>query len=845
MALSVWTKPSGYNFGTFLESSQIYPPVSAAEPVSWDANTIYTPNTNVVYNGKTYFSRQANTGKAPDTNAILWAQYIVLPAHADGITFSIISGNLPEGMFLKDNYIFGTPFVIASTSDISVCIRATDGTSISDRTFKFTVDGSAPPKFITPEGALEVGIHQQLYVKSGTYISYQLEGFDLTTLSGDTLNYFISSGDGHLPPGLTLSSSGLISGYVEPILSNTIGAEYNEVFDASKLRDFSANFQFKVTLSNGITLNHRIFRILVVGTDEFRADSTSELGFAGGFTSDVTYLRQPVWLTDANLGIYRANNYITIPVALYDNTNTTVRLENTNHEVYAVSEFLEGDFTTNIAGSRYVSVGNVAGTIKVGYYFSFEHYLTGASNTKYQIAAIEQVGDAYKLTLSSAHALEMDIPVGTAFYIGTLCTLPLGTAFDNDGGELYGSIPYQPAITKSYSFTINASRYSPQLDEFVNSAKTFNITILGDITSEIVWDTNKSLGDLPANYPCVLSIKATSSVPNAAVVYTVVNGALPPGLHLNLDGEIIGMVNQYYVSDTLKGLTTFSEYDNDGNVIIGDQTFDNNTTSFDRTFKFTVQATDQYNYSASTREFTVSITTPNDVSYSNISVRPLLIPEQRAKWASFINDTTIFTPSSIYRVNDEHFGVQSSLSMLVFGGIETMAASAYANAIALNHKNKRFLFSNVKKAVATSNGGDVYEVIYIQMLDPMEPNNTVLSESIKISSGTYYPSSISNWQKRIAESVNAQGHVAKVERNYLPLWMRTAQPGYKEQLGFVLAVPICFCKVGTADDILLNIKHSAFDFKTIDYTVDRYIIDAVTDSTGDKYLAFSNDRTTL
>jgi hypothetical protein len=845
MALNVWTESSGYNFGTFLESSQIYPPVSAADPVTWQAGTTYTRNTNVVYNGKTYFSRQGSTNKSPDTNPIYWAQYILLPANAAGITFSIISGNLPEGMFLKDNYIFGTPFVISTTTNISVCIRATDGTSISDRTFKFTVDGSAPPAFITQPGALGVGIHDQLYVKSGTFISYQLEGFDLTTLSGDTLNYFISSGDGHLPPGLTMSSSGLISGYVEPILSNTVGAQYNEVFDASMLRDFSANFQFKVTLSNGVALNYRIFRILVVGTDEFRADSTSELGFAGGFTSDVTYLRQPVWLTDSNLGIYRANNYITIPVTLYDNTNTAIRLENTNHEVYAIAEFLENNFSTNIAGSRYVSVGNVSGTIKVGYYFSLEHYLTSASNIKYQIAAVEQIGDAYKLTLSSAHALEIDIPVGTAFYIGTECTLPVGTSFDNDGGELYGSMPYQPAITKSFSFTINASRYSAQLDEFVNSAKTFNITILGDITSEIVWGTDRVLGELPANYPCVLSIKASSSVPNATVVYTVIGGALPPGLSLNLDGEIIGMVNQYYVSDTLKGLTTFSEYDVDGNVIVAAQTFDNNTTTFDRTFKFTVQATDQYNYSASSREFTLAITTPNDVSYSNISVRPLLVPEQRANWASFINDTTIFTPSSIYRVNDRHFGVQSTLSMLIFGGIETMAARAYAEAIALNHKNKRFVFSNVKKALASSNNGDVYEVIYIQMLDPMEPNDTNLAESIRTDSATYYPSSITNWQKRIASAINSHGVPAKVERNYLPLWMRTTQPGYKEQLGFVLAVPICFCKVGTADDILLNIKHSTFDFKNLDYTVDRYIIDAVTDSTGDKYLAFSNDRTTL
>jgi hypothetical protein len=83
------------------------------------------------------------------------------------------------------------------------------------------------------------------------------------------------------------------------------------------------------------------------------------------------------------------------------------------------------------------------------------------------------------------------------------------------------------------------------------------------------------------------------------------------------------------------------------------------------------------------------------------------------------------------------------------------------------------------------------------------------------------------------------------ERNYLPLWMRSIPDGSKKQLGYTLAVPLCFCKPGTADTILLNIKFSGFDFKDIDYTVDRYIIDSVTGQDSDKYLVFRNDRITV
>ena len=38
---------------------------------------------------------------------------------------------------------------------------------------------------------------------------------------------------------------------------------------------------------------------------------------------------------------------------------------------------------------------------------------------------------------------------------------------------------------------------------------------------------------------------------------------------------------------------------------------------------------------------------------------------------------------------------------------------------------------------------------------------------------------------------------------------------------------------------------NGFDFKSLDYTVDRYIIDSVTGSINDKYLVFRNDRITV
>jgi len=861
MSFTVWTQPSGYSFGTFQEENNF----DQALPI---------------------------TGLS-------------------GVTYSIISGKLPGGLELIGTHIKGTPYIVSRPTISSFCIRATDGVNISDRTYSITVTGVNPLEFVTASGALPVGMHQQMYVLDSTYIDYQIEAFDLDIATGATITYFISSGDGELPPGLTLTTSGQLVGFIKPTLRITpadgSGTYDNSYFDAvaydfavrptngfdtyqyddvfydyslpsSTPTSINRNYQFKVTITDGRNFAQRIFRIFVVGEDQFRADTMTLDGFAGMFTADVTYLRKPAWITASNLGVFRANNYITIPVALYDNNNVLFRLEQTNQEIYATtSQVLNSD---NVGNGYYLTITNTSAAPTVGQYFTFDNFIPGATGALYQISHVEVVDSThYRLTLSTP--LLLSVPDNASFYIGSLCKLPEGTQFDINTGEIYGNVPYQPAITRVYKFTLTATRFGDKSDSVSNS-RTFTISIIGEIDSVISWNTPKDLGSIDANYISTLRVSATSTIPGAIVIYNIVDGILPPGLTLNLDGEIIGKVNQYYDSATgTLGITSF-----DGGTL----TFDHNTTTFNRVFTFSIQARDQYNYSALTQTFTVRVNTPNEMAYSNIKTKPYLKETQRAAWKAFINNTSVFTPGSIYRTNDPSFGVQSELSMLIYAGIETVEAAAYVGAVGLNHKRKRFQFGSIKKAVAVTPGtkDQVYEVIYVEMIDPSEPNGKYLPEKItnlgletktisvdssndfwsrslsvlesnaptldrpepiitvdstgyeasNPNADTYFPNSVTNWQKRLSR-------VGSTERNYMPLWMRSIQPGTKQELGFTLAVPICYCKVGTADDILLNIKHSGFDFKTLDYTADRYIIDAVEGNASDKYLVFRNDRITV
>jgi hypothetical protein len=952
MLLNVWTQPSGYQFTVTTTSTANITGQIAGYTLIVNSITSGTISVGMVVtgisgpmNGITIISGSGNTWQlnpvycGPQTIASIpltltstvqglpfpeqEAVDLALPVHNDdGVAYQVISGELPGGLNIIGNHIKGSPFIVSNLTTYEFCIRASRGLDFADRTFKIAISSTNLPVFITDAGNLPVGPAKQLYALDESYVNYQIEAFDLNTEVGATLKYFISSGDGELPPGLTLSNTGVISGYIQPKLIITpidgngnfdeayydagafdFGITASDGFDTYNYDDLffdynqpyavpkslNSNYQFRVTLSDGVNYSQRLFRIFVVGNDQFRADSTALDGFVGdmGFTADASFLRTPVWLTNTNLGIYRANNYLTVPIALYDKNLTLFRLETTNAEIYAVAKQVH--LSDNRQNGHALTITNANSMPVVGQHLTFDFFLPGATGATYQISAVDDLGDGYYRVFLSTPLL-VSIPDFTGFYIGTLGQLPPGMLFDEQTGELYGRVPYQPSITKKYTFSITALRIDATDTEQIRSTKTFNITILGSLTSTITWDSPSALGTIPANYICTLNVSASTNIPDAILLYNLTSGSLPPGLRLNLNGEITGMPNQYYNSSTGElGLTLFHDTDSHG-VRYNNQTFDQGKTTIDKIFKFTVTVGDQFEYSAVSKEFTITITAPNTVPYSNITTQPFLAPAQRTAWRSFINNNNVFTPSSIYRLTDPNFGVQPNLNMLVYAGIQTEDAAAYVGAMGLGVKKKRFRFGSVKTATAVdpNTGKSVYEVVYVQMIDPMEidgkhlplsittasveprpitvddsnsiwsirsddlnataptairPEYNITIDSTGYQAGSpntneYYPNSITNWQTRLSK-------VGLSERNYLPLWMRSIPSGSKEQLGYVLCVPLCFCKVGTAEKIVKNIKFSGFDFSTIDYTVDRFTISAVTGYTSDKYLVFRDDRITV
>ena len=451
----------------------------------------------------------------------------------------------------------------------------------------------------------------------------------------------------------------------------------------------------------------------------------------------------------------------------------------------------------------------------------------------------------------------------TPIIIGTPSNLPPGMELDSIAGEVTGTVPYQPSVTNTYNFTIRATTTASNQQETASADKLFTIEIIGELESGIQWITDSDLGAINPNMGSMLGVVAASKLYGGFVNYSLVEtnpdktlSELPPGLTLLSSGAIVGKVRQYAQDGTL-GLTRF-----------GSTTFDGGATTFDKSYTFTVRASDVFNFAQLDRTFTVQVTDADPTVYSNLYVKAFQKKSLRNIWYEFITDSSIFEPERLYRQNDENFGVQAELKMLLYAGIESVDAVNFVQAMSRNHYRKRLRFGDVKKAVAKDpiTQEVIYEVVYVEMVDNLEKNGKSISQvvdlpdyinspvlisydSIKVDSDIpfvsdgdhqrVFPNSVKNMRKQIKS-------LGKRERDFLPLWMRSIQPDTYVETGFVKAVPLCYAKPGHGDYILSNIKSrfnaeneaQRFDFKQLDFEIDRYVIDAVGGYIQDKYLVF-------
>ena len=299
-------------------------------------------------------------------------------------------------------------------------------------------------------------LNTAFFVLDSAPVDFQLQAIDSDLRAGQKLNYYIAQDDGELPPGLTLTTDGLITGIVDPLLSLEVDQEqgydtgnydsvpsdlfvedddgydsyfYDTTFygfaERTRLpRKLNRNYTFTVTVEDDTSFSKRTFSIYVVGDDFLRADNTIMKAATGLFTADNTYLRRPIWLTPGNLGVKRANNYTTVYLDVYD------------------PNALLGEISYNI----------------------------------------QPFNDD-----------------------GTPSEIPEGLVLDGLTGELAGILPYQPAVSKEYRFTVEALRQevdtndvqvitTGSIEDTLSGKETIKITKISNLISDGITDLDRLIG---------------------------------------------------------------------------------------------------------------------------------------------------------------------------------------------------------------------------------------------------------------------------------------------------------------------------------------------------------------
>ena len=694
------------------------------------------------------------------------------------IEYSLIAGSLPSGITLTSTGLLtGTPAEVAKRTLYTFVVRATAGSAITDRTFTLDVKGADAPVFTTVAGQLNkplstvyttdsssttdstlttADVTGNVTVLDGSFIEFDIVATDTDTAAGQNLIYEVVAGS--LPPGVTMTTGGKISGIVELAIDDEYGPQGGYDFDAfpdysaltpsdggnpldakniydrtviSKSR--SVNYDFIVRVTDGVSSVTRNFNIFVYSADFWIVSNSNitidqtQIG-TSYVTLDLQVGRPPVFTTEPDLGTFRHDNQIAIAIDVEDFDPQQADLE------YTV-----------ISGS-----------------------------------------------------------------------LPSGLSVNLNTGEISGQIARQSAVAVDYSFTIRANRVVGTEDSSVLNVFTdqvFTMKIIGEIDIGITFSTDTDIGTLVADQPSTLNVVAVAESANRVLSYSVTAGSLPPGITLSDQGNLLGTIDPDDFTDST------------------------------RTYTFTITVSDQYQDVATSKEFNVIVDIPlTTIRYGNMLGEATSLIDQNIFY-NIAQDPAINSVENIYRGEDSNFGMKNKPEMLMLSGLESQTLDVFQQQMEQNHQPKTLYFGDLKTAKAVEDNVTKYEVVYIEIKDPLVNNNgeavsssinlrtdvekpvlgprgsitgltadaevievtnrngTGLSASgskIRFANGlttdldfvnTIFPNAVENMRTRM----KSLGHK---EYTYLPLWMRTTQTGDLGPLGFVLAVPICYCKPG-------------------------------------------------
>ena len=378
----------------------------------------------------------------------------------DTLRFKLLNGSLPVSTNINnpmtittDGLLTGTPAAVSAdtTSTFSIRVEEYSGAilrSFNDRTFQITIAGPDAPVF-TSTGPWAFN--------DSTWVSIQL----LYNNPDPNTSITITKISGQLPPGLELSSEGLIQGYPDIPTSSSI--VYN----------------FTLRISNGSQYTDRAFAItinLTVGNRPPTIYNTRPPQFD---MSQTEYA--PYYFTAPSMGLYQQDNVFIFKIIGHDFDNQALTYTVTGLDQLGLNP---GDVSCNtqtgwIYGTLRNDIGETSNTFPItaqvartsnssvaSPVFNYTITLLGSVDDTVVWVTDGDLGVIYNSTVSTKQVRAISSNSNTALNIEyTLLSgsLPPGLTLNSDG-EIIGRVPFQSTNTIQslnqetvYTFTVKAT----------------------------------------------------------------------------------------------------------------------------------------------------------------------------------------------------------------------------------------------------------------------------------------------------------------------------------------------------------------------------------------------------
>jgi len=633
------------------------------------------------------------------------------------------------------------------------------------------------------------------------------------TVSGSgTIVYTLTNGQ--FPSGLTLSSTGAITGLAQNTTTNTV---YKFTVRASAVvsgvtvindRTFTLQVQGEhapvittttKNLGNVFTGEYFIFRFRAVDLD---LEDTVKFYISSG--------RIPTGLSLATNGTLSGTVSPQIG-AVSQTYNFRVAASDSKNTVYAPYQLTVLNRSANTADNQNYLASNTVISSDAGVVL-----VPVILNTDFDLG-IHRSDDRYSHKIS---AFTFDNSAVTFSITGG--ALPPNLTLHANTGWIEGYLPTQlPPGLITYTFSVAATSVATNL---ISLAKTFTISIDSvGAAQQSGWNVGPYLGRMRLGDVSILDVNPYN-VGSTTTFRLQAGSSLPANLALLENGMIIGrLAFDGVVSQTAASIN----------------------------YKFTVEMYNSVGTVIATRTFNIDI--DYQAPYETLYLQVFPKQSHRDFYYSVLQNTSIIPTNKVYRIEDSYFGITKQLKMLAITGLTPTQAAVYIANTSLNHRRKQSYIKEIKWASAKDRiSQTVYEVVYAVLKDREENEDGVSAPVVKklgagsraditadntltnVSTGIYsanvgtsitasqldgiksFPPSYDNMRTQVYSKT------ALSSTSALPFWLSTLQAS-GETLADHNVIPLVYVKVGQGAAIVANIVNAKIDFSTIPFDIDGYV----------------------